>query len=410
MKLRTTTTMNGPSLHRLRSVVERIDLIERNGATSREHDEDVTRIGSVSVIHRIRDGTSIIEATSPDWHCSPVELRHDAGDGSWNLRSSLDLWMNAARDADEGASECGPDVLAAAWVAADATGAWPELDPNEGSEAVRIRLPTPWSAASADAAIGQFYEEDHPFYMPMPSFRRLSGSQRPGVAAVVDAMADPVVSLKSCIAGKREVVAMEPCMVELRRRSVPEGVDGLDAMDRLRILATGERASPGSEKMEREKRTMIDPRIEYTQRGFAVVAFTDAQGRPCSLQDSSIADEACIWFGRDGSAKVERKRMHLTAEMAAFVLAAIDARRPDTRLVFEDRYGSSCCVMTEGRQEDLVHHVGIITDFEGMPGESMAIDGRLIEALRPMLTAFIGSGTIASAQIGTVEQHTGPVG
>lgn len=38
-------------------------------------------------------------------------------------------------------------------------------------------------------------------------------------------------------------------------------------------------------------------KIEHTQRGFARVEFNDRNGEPCSLQESSLADEAAIWFG-----------------------------------------------------------------------------------------------------------------
>ncbi len=38
-------------------------------------------------------------------------------------------------------------------------------------------------------------------------------------------------------------------------------------------------------------------KIEATARGFARADFTDRYGEECSIQDSSLATEACIWLG-----------------------------------------------------------------------------------------------------------------
>lgn len=37
----------------------------------------------------------------------------------------------------------------------------------------------------------------------------------------------------------------------------------------------------------------------FTRRGFACFGFTDRNGHGCSVQDSSIATEACLWLGVD---------------------------------------------------------------------------------------------------------------
>ncbi len=42
-----------------------------------------------------------------------------------------------------------------------------------------------------------------------------------------------------------------------------------------------------------------------TQRGFALVEFTDRNGEACTLQASSIATEDIVWLGA-------KDRMHLT--------------------------------------------------------------------------------------------------
>ena len=39
--------------------------------------------------------------------------------------------------------------------------------------------------------------------------------------------------------------------------------------------------------------------IEKTQRGFALAKFVDRYDIKCSIQDSSIATEACLWLGVD---------------------------------------------------------------------------------------------------------------
>jgi hypothetical protein len=39
--------------------------------------------------------------------------------------------------------------------------------------------------------------------------------------------------------------------------------------------------------------------IEFTQRGWPLGKFTDRYGAGCSIQDSSLATEDCIWLGVD---------------------------------------------------------------------------------------------------------------
>ena len=57
--------------------------------------------------------------------------------------------------------------------------------------------------------------------------------------------------------------------------------------------------------------------IGYTSRGFAVARALDRYGTPFSVQDSSLAEEACIWLGSDGD---EPCRAHLTQEQVAALL------------------------------------------------------------------------------------------
>lgn len=60
-----------------------------------------------------------------------------------------------------------------------------------------------------------------------------------------------------------------------------------------------------------------------TNRGFAGGKFKDRYDRDCSIQESSLATEACIWLGMDHEVVHPKTgercgaRMHLTQEMAA---------------------------------------------------------------------------------------------
>ena len=38
-------------------------------------------------------------------------------------------------------------------------------------------------------------------------------------------------------------------------------------------------------------------KVEKTQRGFQRIEFTDSNGKSCSLQQSSLATDDCIWLG-----------------------------------------------------------------------------------------------------------------
>lgn len=87
-------------------------------------------------------------------------------------------------------------------------------------------------------------------------------------------------------------------------------------------------------------------KIESTERGFGVARFTDRYDVPCSLQESSLAEEACVWLGADeiGLKRFEpglgwsdvplestdggvnyqaNTRMHLTQEMVRGLLPAL---------------------------------------------------------------------------------------
>lgn len=61
--------------------------------------------------------------------------------------------------------------------------------------------------------------------------------------------------------------------------------------------------------------------LSTTERGFQNGKFLDRYGSKCSIQESSLATESCIWLGVDESFNGEiGTRMHLTRQMAASLL------------------------------------------------------------------------------------------
>jgi hypothetical protein len=64
-------------------------------------------------------------------------------------------------------------------------------------------------------------------------------------------------------------------------------------------------------------------KIKNTERGFGVGTFEDRYGAPCSIQESSIATESCIWLGVDDTNHgkfTDYGRMHLTQSDVAMML------------------------------------------------------------------------------------------
>ncbi len=55
-----------------------------------------------------------------------------------------------------------------------------------------------------------------------------------------------------------------------------------------------------------------------TERGFARANFVDRYREQCSIQESSLATERCIWLGCDSN------RMHLTQEMATELIPLLE--------------------------------------------------------------------------------------
>jgi hypothetical protein len=67
-------------------------------------------------------------------------------------------------------------------------------------------------------------------------------------------------------------------------------------------------------------------RLEPTPRGFLRGEFVDRYGQICSLQQSSLATEDCIWLGvdRDIDGEAVSARMHLTQALVVALLPALE--------------------------------------------------------------------------------------
>jgi hypothetical protein len=77
---------------------------------------------------------------------------------------------------------------------------------------------------------------------------------------------------------------------------------------------------------KRKKPFTID--LEPTDRGFFRADFKDRYGIACSIQESSLATEFCIWLGCNEGQHHHvtgdcMARMHLTQEMAAALIPVL---------------------------------------------------------------------------------------
>ena len=139
--------------------------------------------------------------------------------------------------------------------------------------------------------------------------------------------------------------------------------------------------------------------IGTTNRGFGLAHFTDVAGNDCSIQDSSLATEACIWFGMTRTYDLKKAdRMHLTMGMArkvALAMKAALAGAPVEPTTFTDRYGSTCSIHTDVLRIDALVAIGVTTSLEGDPGIPMQLGAAQIEVLLVPLMAFLTSGYIS---------------
>jgi hypothetical protein len=68
--------------------------------------------------------------------------------------------------------------------------------------------------------------------------------------------------------------------------------------------------------MSKEKRIKVLGKVDKTERGFHIIEFKDHYGKPCSLQESSLAvyqkpGSSALWLGVNEGVG---NRMHLTVD------------------------------------------------------------------------------------------------
>lgn len=140
--------------------------------------------------------------------------------------------------------------------------------------------------------------------------------------------------------------------------------------------------------------------IERSAHGYSMVQFIDAAGSDCSLQDSSLASEACCWFGvcrPPAARRDEMTRMHLTVEMTRQVARAMRAaleEQPFEDAEFVDRYGSTCTISGPDTPSSLIS-LGVTKGFDRNDGMPMQLAGDDIRRLMPFLLGFLAGGTIS---------------
>lgn len=240
MQISVASSINPASASRLKSIVTHLREILKNGRVTVEHDEPVMRLRSSSVIHRMRGGRSEIHATSQNWMYDEVVLHHPAGTTDWSLESSLELWDAAASELD-GPHKGTVEAERSAWDLIDVTDQWPkDVDRHEGNPAVLVVFGTPWSKATAKAAIGAYSDMDFPLYVPLQSFRKLEDPERPIAARLIDDAAGDVVIVMSATEGGVETFRMDSCLVSIGLNDPPKGAGETDAIARLRIMAKTE--------------------------------------------------------------------------------------------------------------------------------------------------------------------------
>ena len=148
-------------------------------------------------------------------------------------------------------------------------------------------------------------------------------------------------------------------------------------------------------------RSIPEPTMARTERGFAIARFADADGAACSLQDSSLATEPCVWLGRERDAGCANGRMHLTQTLVsgrilpwlrefAEARAVPPAGGAEASETFEDRYGQQCVLsLQEGTA-----HLGVTLDLDGRRGEAMRLGRETAASLLPALERFAATGSI----------------
>lgn len=134
-----------------------------------------------------------------------------------------------------------------------------------------------------------------------------------------------------------------------------------------------------------------------TQRGFAIAHFDDANGLRCTVQDSSVASAAMMWFGPAGlDAKTGASRMHLTENMAKVIVSAMTTFLQGGTMANHTGFGDAGdCDCSFGMSDAGGFELRIHDDERGTPSWTMSFDRATVEDVLPALRAFVSSGSIA---------------
>lgn len=139
---------------------------------------------------------------------------------------------------------------------------------------------------------------------------------------------------------------------------------------------------------------MADFDFRATNRGFLLCEFTDRYGAKCSLQESSLATEDCIWLGVDNDHnghEVAYGRMHLTKEMARQLLPLLRYFIREGRLGTDDpdtQFNVGTWVLgvapfnrnVEGRIVSVTKGVSLVVQDNNKPGPSGLIETKWDQA------------------------------
>lgn len=152
--------------------------------------------------------------------------------------------------------------------------------------------------------------------------------------------------------------------------------------------------------------------IEETPRGFSIARFQDADGNECSIQDSSLASEAAIWFGISRtSGGDDGQRMHLTQGMATVVASAIAgilSGDGPQMVEINDRYHNQCVVMSSQTAGVPTITAGVSMTRDGRAAEKMVLTACMAEGLMMPLINFIVNGSISQESDATITDLTAP--
>lgn len=166
--------------------------------------------------------------------------------------------------------------------------------------------------------------------------------------------------------------------------------------------------------------------IEKTCRGFAISNFNDMDGKPCSLQKSSLAFEEAIWLGVEKptprllvegiSTEVPfpkdtlfNDRMHLTQPMAKELVSDfnkfIETGKVEPKYKLKDRYDNTYSIYSEdntlwlGIDDPKPQVCNLGWHPVPYPKETtfdilMHLDQNLVKVMLPYLNKFIKTGEL----------------